>query len=686
MEHHETHETRETDETHEKKFFFRVFRANVSWLSWLAVAAAALSVAVLSQAPPLPNVLLITIDTVRADRIGAYGYAKAATPVMDRLAREGVRFADATTQAPLTGPAHAALLTGLYPARLGVRDNATTPVPDSATTAAELFKARGYRTGGFVGAFILTAPYGFAQGFDTFDADFPGFSDGIKLQVQRRGDAVVDAAVKWLEAGSTQPFFGWVHLYDAHAPYDAPAPFAARFKSSPYDGEVAFIDACIGRLVAALEQSGRLDRTLIAVVADHGESLGEHGEAEHGMFLYESVLHIPWIMRLPGRARAGTIVSGQVRTIDVLPTLAAIAGLPMPRVDGESVAGLIEGKTRRDAPASFAETYYPKWHYGWSELKSVRDDRWKFIDAPKQELYDLRADPAERRNVAADRSTLAAGMGGELGKIDAGFGAAASTEAPKPDADTLARLRSLGYVGMTASSTAGRRGPDPKDMIASAETFRIGISRAMDALANDRPATAIEQLKRLLAIDERSYEVHLFLGDAYTATRQFDNALAEYAAARLMNPRSAAPLLSSARAYLAQGDTARALQQAELAAGIEPGSGDIGIVRGQIHERAGRTAEAIADYSAAVRANGSDPQARARLASLAMRTRQFDIARLQFETLLRMGYRPSRMHFGLAQIAEASGDPQRAILEYREAIRLEPSFADAKTALTRLGG
>jgi arylsulfatase A-like enzyme/Tfp pilus assembly protein PilF len=653
------------------------------------VSATVLSIAsvpLLSQTAGPPNVFLVTIDTVRADRIGAYGYAKAATPVMDRLAREGVRFADATSQAPLTGPAHAALLTGLYPARIGVRDNATTPVPESASTAAELFKARGYRTGGFVGAFILTAPYGFARGFDTFDADFPGFSDAVKLQVQRRGDAVVDAALKWFEGGGTQPFFGWVHLYDAHAPYDPPAPFAARFKSSPYDGEIAYVDACIGRLVSALEQSGRLDRTLIAVVADHGESLGEHGEAEHGMFLYESVLHIPWIVRMPGGAHAGTIVSGQVRAIDVLPTLAAIAGVPVPRVDGESVAALIEGKARRDAPSSFAETYYPKWHYGWSELKSVRGDQWKFIDAPKQELYDLRADRAERRNLALDRGTLAAGMNGELAKIDAGFGAAANTDAPKPDADTLARLRSLGYVGMAASSTGGKRGPDPKDMIASAETFRAGISRAMDALANDRPVTAIEQLKRLLTIDDRSFEVHLFLGDAYTATRQFDNALGEYAAARLMNPRSAAPMVSAARAYLAQGDTTRALQQIDLAAGIEPGSGDVMVVRGQIHERANRTADAVSDYTAAVRTNGSDPQARARLASLAMRTRQFDIARPQFETLLRMGYRPSRMHFGLAQIAEAAGDRQLAINEYREAIRLEPSFADAKAALAKLGG
>ena len=651
----------------------------------VAVAAAAVaSVALLSQSPPPPNVLLITIDTVRADRIGAYGDAAASTPALDRLAREGVRFSDATSQAPLTGPAHAALLTGVDPARLGVRDNATTPVPAAATTAAELFKSKGYRTGGFVGAFILTAPYGFAQGFDTFDADFPGFSDGLKLQVQRRGDAVVDAAIRWLDGAGTQPFFGWVHLYDAHAPYDPPAPFAARFTSSPYDGEIAYVDACIARLIAALERSGRLDRTLVAVVADHGESLGEHGEQEHGMFLYDGVLRIPWIMRLPARAHAGTTVAEQVRAIDVLPTLAAIAGIPMSGVDGESVAALIDGKPRRDPPSSYAETYYPKWHYGWSELRSIRGDRWKFIDAPKPEAYDLRADAAERRNVAAGRGTVVAGMSAALATIAGGFGAGAAVQPQQPDADTLARLGSLGYIGLAAPSASGARGPDPKDMIASSEAFRAGISRAMDALGRDQPAAALAQLKPLLAINNRSYELHLLLGDAYTATRQFDPALGEYAAARLLNPRSAAPALSAARAYLAKGDTARALQQADEAAAIEPGSGDVRVVRGTIHERAGRTDQAMAEYAAAVSANGSDPQARARRASLAMRTRQFDLARPEFEQLLRMGYRPSRMHFGLAQIAEATADTARAAAEYREAIRLEPAFTDARNALARL--
>jgi arylsulfatase A-like enzyme/Tfp pilus assembly protein PilF len=649
----------------------------------IACALAALTIA---YAQRQPNVLLITIDTVRADRIGAYGYARAATPVLDRLAREGVRFADATTQSPLTGPAHAAILTGVYPARLGVRDNAATPVPDTATTAAELFKARGYRTGAFVGAFIVAAPYGFAQGFDAFDADFPGFSDSRKLQVQRRGGAVVDAALAWLNLGGAQPFFVWVHLYDAHAPYEAPAPYDARFRASPYDGEVAYLDACIGRLVAALERSGRLDHTLVAVVADHGESLGEHGEQEHGMFLYDGALRIPWIMRLPGRAHAGRTVAEQVRAIDVLPTLASLAGAPPPRADGESVAAVIEGKARRDPPPSYAETWYPKWHYGWSELISIRAEGRKYIEAPQPELYDLRADAAEQNNLAGARGALAAGMAGELKTIALGFGAAATVEPPQPDAETLARLRSLGYVGIAAPSRPVARGADPKDMIAGAEAFRAGISRAMDALGRNDGASAVAQLKRLLAVNDRAYELHLFLGDAYAAAGQFENALAEYVAASLLNPRSGAPALSAARAHLTQGDPGRALQQADAAARIEPGSGDVAVVRGMIYERMGQTAQAMAQYAAGIRANPSDPQARARLASLAMRAKMFDQAQPQFEALLKMGYRPSRMHFGLAQIAEAKGDVAGARAEYREALRLEPNFVDARTALARLGG
>jgi len=638
-----------------------------------------------------PNVLLVTIDTVRADHIGAYGATTGATPTLDRLAREGVRFADATSQAPLTGPAHAAILTGQYPARLGVRDNASTPIPSGTATLASMLKGRGYRTGGFVGAFILGREYGFAQGFDTFDATFAKFSTGMKLQAQRRAGEVTDAALRWLGSSNPQsavrnpqsPWFAWVHYYDAHAPYEPPSTFRTRFAKSPYDGEIAYVDSNIARLITALEQSGQLDRTLIVVLADHGEGLGDHGEQEHGLFLYESVLHVPWIMRLPAHASAGTIVKTQVRAIDVTPTIAAVAGVSAPRLDGQNVMPFVGGQVPRDPAPSYAETFYPKWHFGWSELKSVRVGDWKYIDAPKPELYDMHADAAERKNAIDARGPLAGGLSNELTKIAGGFGAAATTDAPQPDPETLARLRSLGYVGIAAPSSTGR-GPDPKDMVPKLEMFKTGISRAMDALEQGNADFAVTELKKLIAINDRSYELHLFLGDAYSDQRRYDEALGEYAAARVLNPHSGAPFVSEARVYLAQRNIPKAVEAIDAASKLEPTSSEAAVVRGSILEAQGRGADAAAQYETAVRTNGSDAQARAHLASVAMDLKRYDVAKSQFESLLALGYRPSRMHFGLAQVAEATGDPKKAAAEYRLALQLEPTFAPAKAALSRL--
>jgi Sulfatase/Tetratricopeptide repeat len=649
----------------------------LSTAAWILTSARA-------QAP-VWNVLLITIDTVRADHVGAYGYSRAATPTLDRLAREGIRFEDATSQAPLTGPAHATLLTGQYPARLSVRDNATTPLPQDARTLAELFKAKGYRTGGFVGAFILGPEYGFGKGFDAFDATFARFNAGTKLQAQRRGGEVVDAAVKWLRGG-TEPFFAWIHLYDAHAPYDPPPPFRTRFATALYDGEIAYVDSCIAKILAALGESGQLDRTAVTVVADHGEGLGDHGEAEHGLFLYDSVLRVPWILRLPNRDMAGSVVATQVRSIDVAPTLASIASVPMPKVDGVNVMPYVRGSAPRDPAPSYAETYYPKWHFGWSELKSVRVGDWKYIDAPKPELYDLRNDTTERRNAIESRGTLAGGLSNELNRMISGFGANAATDTPpQPDAETLARLRSLGYVGMAAPAP-GVRGPDPKDMVPKLELFRSGINRALDALEKRSPDAAIAELTKLLALNDRSYELHLFLGDAYAAKREFATALGEYDAASLLNGHSAAPLVSQARVFVETRDLARAQQKVDAAAKLEPGSSEVAVVRGSIFEEQGRVAEAMAQYEAAVRTNPSDRQARASIVSLAMQTKQYDVARPHIEVLLQAGFRPSRMHFALAQIAEARGDTRKAITEYRLALQIEPGLAEARAALAKLGG
>jgi choline-sulfatase len=653
---------------------------------FLAAPHFPLAVAVLSAQPPKPNVLLVTIDTVRADHVGAYGYTKGSTPTLDRLAREGIRFADATTQAPLTGPAHAALLTGSYPGRLGVRDNATTPIPESATTAAELFKAAGYRTGAFIGAFIVDRQYGFGQGFDEFDSRFDGFTSAGKLLARRPAGAVVDDALKWLGGAANVPFFAWVHLYDAHAPYDAPPAFRARFPAAHYDGAIAYVDASVGRLVDALQQSGALERTIVCVVADHGEGLGEHGETEHGFLLYDSTLHVPWIVRMPRRQHAGTVVADQVRAIDVLPTLAALAGLPKPSgIDGESVAPLVEGRRRSEPPPSYAETFYPKLHFGWSELKAVRVGEWKYVDAPKPELYDVVHDRGERQNLVDARAPLAAGLAREAQRTEAGFGAAARVEAPTPDPETLARLRSLGYVGATSGATPGVRGPDPKDMIGGLTAFRTTMTRVKQQLQAGGAAAAIPTLKQLAASNDRSYEVHLALGDAYVETKKYRDALDEYTAARLLNAATSEPVVAAARVHLALNDLDAAERDVAEAERIEPRGDEALVVRGMIRERRGDAARALEDFAAAVAANSSNTQARARLAALALQAGQFDKAREQFETLLGMNYRPSRMHFGLGQVARAQGNAAGAAAEYRIALRLEPTFAEARTALRQLG-
>jgi len=653
-----------------------------------AGAAILLALPVLSRAQtPKPNVLLITIDTVRADHVGAYGYTKPTTPTLDRLAREGVRFADATSQAPLTGPAHAAILTGSYPGRFGVRDNAATPLPESATTVGEMFKAAGYRTAAFIGAFIVDRQYGFGQGFDEFDSRFERFTSAAKLQARRPAGPVVDDALKWLAAANGAPFFAWVHLYDAHAPYDAPPAFRSRFPSAPYDGALAYVDASVGRLIDALAQSGQLDHTIVCVVADHGEGLGEHGESEHGFFLYDTTLHVPWILRLPARSHAGAVVTEQVRAIDVTPTLAALAGLPKPTsIDGEDVMPLVAGHHRAEPPPSYAETFYPKFHFGWSEMKSVRVGQWKYIDAPKAELYDVVHDKGERQNIAAAHAPLAAGLARETQRTEAAFGPAAAATAPAPDPETLARLRSLGYVGATSGSASGGRGPDPKDMIAGLNAFRSTMTRVKQSLQSGGAAAAIPVLKQLVASNNQSYEVHLALGDAYVDTKQYKEALDEYAAAHLLNPGTAEPLVAAARAHLALNAPDAAERDIVDAERIEPSSDEALLMRGIIREQRGDVAHALDDYAAAAAANGSNTQARARLAGLALQAAQYDKARTQFEALLRMNYRPSRMHFGLGQVAQAQGNTSGAIAEYRLALRLEPTFAEARTALHQLGG
>jgi arylsulfatase A-like enzyme len=410
------------------------------------------------------NVVIVTLDTTRADRLPAYGFMDASMPHLDRLAAEGVVFDRATSVAPLTLPAHASLFTGLLPPAHGVRDNADRPLAERHTTLAEVLRARGFRTGAFVGSVVLGADRGLAQGFATYGEAVAGDRTRA-IPPQRRADAVITDAIDWLDTTGGSPFFLWAHLYDAHRPYEPPEPFRSLY-ADPYVAEIAFVDSQIGRLLDALDRRRLAPRTVVIVAGDHGESLGEHGEDDHGIFVYESVLRVPLIVRAP--SIAPTRVHAVVRLTDVMPTVLDLLDVPAPPADGVSVAALMTGTASRHEVDAYAESMYPQ-RFGWSPLRALHDGRFKFIEAPRPELYDLERDPFEERNIVEERPALARAMARRLmamaGRVPDRRGDGRAT-IPTELGEGLA---ALGYIGIQAPAAAAspEHSPDPKDRIDS---------------------------------------------------------------------------------------------------------------------------------------------------------------------------------------------------------------------------
>jgi choline-sulfatase len=413
------------------------------------------------QAPM--GVVLITLDTTRADRLPAYGFMDASMPHLDRLAREGVVFDQAASVSPLTLPAHASLFTGLLPPAHGVRDNADSPLAPDHTTLAEILQGRGFRTGAFVGSVVVDADRGLAQGFERYSG--VGASDRPRpRRGQRRADEVIGDATGWLEEVAGSRFFLWAHLYDPHRPYDPPEPFRSRY-ADPYVGEIAFADSQIGRLLEQLEAHDLLDRTLLIVAADHGESLGEHGERDHGIFIYQSVIRVPLIMRGPGIApgRIGEVV----RLTDVMPTVLDLLGIPAPALDGVSLVDLMRGRRGDLDREAYAESLYPQ-RFGWSPLRALRQGRYKFIEAPRPELYDLHRDPFEERNLYDERRPMADALAQRLAVIgDREPAPGGRAEAGLVSPALQQRLAALGYVGSVSPRALPEAAdlPDPKDCI-----------------------------------------------------------------------------------------------------------------------------------------------------------------------------------------------------------------------------
>ena len=411
------------------------------------------------------NVLILTLDTTRADRLGAYGFVGAGTPNIDRVAGEGVLFEQAESAAPLTLPAHSSLFTGRFPFQHGVRDNGTILDP-AEVTLAQVLRARGFRTAGFAASYVLDARWGLARGFDLYDGNFePRRGADHRLDdVRRPADEVVDHALAWLDTMSGARFFGWLHFYDAHTPYDPPQ--GRTYRATGYQGAIAFMDTQVGRVLAFLDAHHLRERTVVVLVGDHGESLGEHGERTHGLFVYEGVMRVPLIISAPSPRMRGRRVTDVVRSVDVMPTVLDLLGIRVPSsVAGTTLVTRMTGATEQDELETYSETMYPRYHFGWSELRAVRAGGFKLIAAPRPELYDLDTDPGEEHNLYQSRPALAATLAGRLrAREQQAQARVASDRVVDPGA--LARLSSLGYVG--GSTDRGRPTtelPDPKDNI-----------------------------------------------------------------------------------------------------------------------------------------------------------------------------------------------------------------------------
>ena len=410
------------------------------------------------------NVLLVTLDTTRADRLGCYGYPDGKTPNLDFLAANGVQFLNAYCQVPLTCPSHCSILTGTYPLYHQVRNNGSYYLAAEMQTLAEVFKSAGFKTSAFVSSFTVDSRFGLDQGFDVYDDLLSPDLTFKALNSERRADAVYASFSRWLDENKDGPFFSWVHFFDPHIPYDPPSHYREEFADNPYDGEIAFMDFYIGKIVERLREHGLSEKTLIILAGDHGEAFGEKQEKGHGVFIYESTMKIPLIFYAPNNIPAGERIEARARLIDVMPTVLDLVDISLPEeIQGISLLPFIEGKKKQDL-TSYIESYYPRENYGWSELVGLIDGDWKYIKAPEQELYNLKLDPREETNRIQDEEKVAQEKKEKLENIIADSVSPIVAKKKTLTEEERERLRSLGYIS-TSESASGEELPDPKSHI-----------------------------------------------------------------------------------------------------------------------------------------------------------------------------------------------------------------------------
>ena len=635
------------------------------------------ALAACSPAPP-QRVVLVSIDTLRADHLGSYGHAEARTPVLDDLAARGVRFEHAIAPAPLTLPSHTTLLTGMDPPAHGVRSNAASRLDASVPTLAEHFQAAGFATAAFIGATVLDRHFGLMRGFEHYDDRMPeGHALRSRGFAERQADVVVDSALDWLDT-APERFFLWIHLYDPHAGYEPPPEYLAHFARNPYDGEIAFVDDQLARLLEGLRAVGPETESLLVVTADHGESLGEHGENSHAYFVYDATQRVPLIVQGAG-VPEGRVVTTPVRLMDVAPTLVELARLePLANAQGQSLTPLFSGGAH-DWPAAYVETLAPQLNHGWSPLLGLRTAQYKYIRAPRSELYDVRADPAELRDLIALDPERAAALDAQLSERLAA--ARPVRTEPLPD-ELREKIESLGYFASDAPAGGepGRVGGiDPKDRI----QVWTAASRAMELIANDRYEQA---LVVLAPYEDGGPTLPVLRARALLYTGELARAEepAGLALARAPGRAEGYYLMGIARAR--RGDPQEAGRLLLRAAELNPAGSTAWEALGEIGELVGDTASAEGYYQRALEARSGSAIGRARLASLYLDQQRFEEADSVLLGLPEGRTLPPKVIVRLARAEFDAGRRQQGIARLRRGRAARPGSPVLSSALQELSG
>ena len=625
-----------------------------------------------------PNIILITMDTLRADHVGCYGAANVQTPALDSLAHDGILFERAFSQVPLTWPSHAVILTGTYPFQNGVQDFTGHPLSPQFRSVAQAFKQAGYATGAVVSSFVLDRSWGLARGFDYYDDAFPAtaFQQKDLGLVDRRAAESVNHALDWLKKTTRRPFFLWLHLYDPHSPYDPPEPYRSQYPDHPYDGEIAYADHELARLLNWLKANHLYERSLIVFLSDHGESLGDHGEKEHGFFIYNSTIRIPLIMKPPaGFPAPNKRISSPVESIAVAPTLLAIAVLKDPIQAQFQSRNLLQDSSPSSA-AAYSETFYPFSSFGWSPLHSLETNRYHYIEAPDPELYDVANDPEEKNNVASQQTAVVGVLRDQL-QQRLKINRLARDAEPNPglSSGTVEKLRALGYLAYRAPTSpealaAGL--PDPKSKISELNTileasdfFRAGDFPAGEAL-----------LTKIRESDPKMYVVPFMLGEAANKQHKWEQAVVELKKSLALDPNFDQAMTGLAQALANLGNTAEAKSWIEKALQYNPQNFRAWYELGHIESKTDPRAAVVA-YQKAIAIQPNFALVQRDLGLLQFGQKNYAEAAPHLAKAIEFGLEEPVLYNFLGISYSRTGQLAKAVKAYQLALKMDPRLAEA---------